>query len=347
MTAYPERQKIVMWINLAVSAGATKFKACQVIGVSIRTLQRWVKGEQVIEDQRPLTTRPVPSNKLTASEIDMIKQACLSSEFADTPPSRIVPVLADRGQYIASESSFYRILNADNLLSHRSRAKPRGTYKKPKGFTATKPNQVWSWDITHLPSRVIGGRFYLYLIEDIYSRKIVGTEVHDKETGEYASELLQRAVWVEKNANTDLVLHSDNGSPMKSFTMQAKMYELGVIPSHSRPRVSNDNPFSESLFRTLKYCPAWPGHGFENIETARRWVGEFVGWYNNEHRHSQIKFVTPNQRHMEQDIEILKKRKILYEMKKSETPSRWSGETRNWEHIESVDLNPEKEIVAA
>jgi len=208
MTAYPERQKLVMWINLAVSAGATKFKACQVIGVSIRTLQRWVKGEQVIEDQRPLTTRPVPTNKLSASEVAMIKQACLSAEFADTPPSRIVPVLADRGQYIASESSFYRILNADNLLSHRSRA---------KGFTATKPNQVWSWDITHLPSRVIGGRFYLYMIEDI-------AEIHDKETGE-----------VEKNANTDLVLHSDNGSPMKSFTMQAKMYELGVIPSHSRP----------------------------------------------------------------------------------------------------------------
>ena len=347
MTTYPERQKLVLWINQAVGAGAPKFKACQVIGISIRTLQRWVNGEHVIADQRPLAKRPEPSNKLSASEIDMIKQVCLSPEFADIPPSRIVPMLADRGQYIASESSFYRILKAGNLLSNRSRAKPRGTYKKPKGFTATQANQVWSWDITHLPSKVIGGRFYLYMIEDVYSRKIVGSEVHDTETGEYSSALLQRAVWVEQNAHTGLVLHSDNGAPMKSFKMQAKMYDLGVIPSHSRPRVSNDNPYSESLFRTVKYCPNWPRQGFRNIEDARKWVAEFVAWYNNDHRHSQIKFVTPNQRHTGEDIQILDQRKKLYEMKKTENPSRWSGATRNWEHIGSVDLNPKKESIAA
>ena len=347
MTAYPERQKLVMWINQAVGAGATKFKACLVVGISIRTLQRWLCGEQILADQRPVAVRPEPANKLTIDEVESIKQVCLSEEFADIPPSRIVPMLADRDQYIASESSFYRVLKAENLLSHRSRSKPRGTYKKPKSFTATQANQVWSWDITHLPSKIIGERFYLYMIEDIYSRKIVGSEVHDSETGEYASALLQRAVWIEKNANTNLVLHSDNGSPMKSFTMQAKMYELGVIPSHSRPRVSNDNPYSESLFRTVKYCPAWPKHGFENIEDARKWVAKFITWYNNEHRHSKIKFVTPRQRHMGLDLKILEKRKNLYEKKKNEHPARWSGSTRNWEYINFVALNPEKENKAA
>ena len=190
--------------------------------------------------------------------------------------------------------------------------------------------------------KLIGDRFYLYMIEDIYSRKIVGSEVHEKETGENASILLQRAVWIEKNANAGLVLHSDNGAPMKSFTMQAKMYELGVTPSRSRPRVSNDNPYSESLFRTLKYCPKWPMSGFETIEEARKWVSEFVSWYNDEHRHSQIKFVTPSQRHTGQDIEILRQRKKLYETKKCQNPSRWSGSTRNWEYVSSVSLNPNK-----
>lgn len=301
----------------------------------------------VSTDRRPDAVRMPPSNKLTPKERDNIKQVCLSSEFVDIPPSRIVPMLADRGEYIASESSFYRVLKAEDLLSHRGRAKRKGTYKKPKGFTATQANQVWCWDITHLSSKRIGGRFYLYMIEDIYSRKIVGSEVYDNEIGEHASALLQRTIRIEKAANADLVLHSDNGSPMKSFTMQAKMYELGVIPSHSRPRVSNDNPYSESLFRTVKYCPSWPKEGFTDIAEARKWVSKFVAWYNNEHRHSQIKFVTPNQRHKGLDIEILRRRKELYEMKKRENTSRWSGPTRNWEPVGAVYLNPEKLNIAA
>lgn len=138
-----------------------------------------------------------------------------------------------------------------------------------------------------------------------------------------------------------------SGAAMKSFTMQAKMYELGVIPFHSRLRVSNDNPYSESLFRTVKYCPSWPKQGFEIIEDARKWVARFTCWYNNEHRHSQIKFVTSNQRHTGQDIQILNQRKKLYEMKKSENSSRWSDATRNWEYIRMVSLNPEKQSKVA
>ena len=343
MTTNPVRQNIIMWVNESIKAGATKSRACQTLGISIRTIQRWVEGNgEVLSDQRPNATRNHPANKLTQQERDEIRQVCLSKEFVEMPPSRIVPILADKGKYIASESSFYRVLNAECLLTKRGRAKRKGTYKKPTSFTATQANQVWSWDITHLPSTIVGQRFYLYVIEDIYSRKIVGADVYDRETGELASALLERTCRIEKAASTGLALHSDNGSPMKSFTMRAKMYELGVIPSHSRPGVSNDNPYSESLFRTLKYCPSWPKHGFNDIAEARRWVAKFVGWYNDEHRHSKIKFVTPNQRHNNLDGEILRKRNVLYEAKKRKNPSRWSGPTRNWQPIAAVHLNPEK-----
>lgn len=344
MTTYPERQKFIQWINEAVNSGARKMMACKTIGLNIRTVQRWIKGGCVLPDKRPIATRPVPKNSLTPTEIDRVIQVCTSPEFADVPPSRIVPILADRGIYIASESSFYRILKAHNLQHHRGRQKPRGTYVRPKSYTATGPNQVWSWDITHLPSRLVGGRYYLYMIEDIYSRKIVGSEVFEHETGEHAADLLQRAAWTEKCANKNLVLHSDNGSPMKSFTMQAKMFELGVTASRSRPRVSNDNPFSESLFRTLKYCPQWPRSGFSDIAEARAWVEKFVAWYNNEHRHSKIKFVTPNQRHSGKDIGLLKRRQQLYEQMKVLHPQRWSCEVRNWSPETTVALNPEKGV---
>jgi len=185
------------------------------------------------------------------------------------------------------------------------------------------------------------------MIEDIYSRKIVGWEVHTCETGDYAATLLQKSVWTEKCVGKKLVLHSDNGSPMKSFTMQAKMYDLGITGSRSRPRVSNDNPFSESLFRTLKYNCDWPKSGFADLDAARAWVNDFVSWYNNEHRHSGIKFVTPQQRHSGLDSAILEKRESLYKTKRAQNPSRWSSSTRNWEPVGDVELNPENTKRAA
>jgi len=137
------------------------------------------------------------------------------------------------------------------------------------------------------------------------------------------------------------------GAPMKSMTMRAKMYELGVTSSRSRPRVSNDNPYSESLFRTVKYHPRWPSEGFESLEAARLWVKSFTAWYNTKHRHSRIKFVTPAQRHMGEDKEILQKRHELYKEKKRLNKQRWSSGTRNWEHIKTVELNPEQKLEAA
>ncbi len=148
----------------------------------------------------------------------------------------------------------------------------------------------------------------------------------------------------EQCLNTTVVLHSDNGAPMKSMTMKAKMEELGVLPSYSRPRVSNDNPYSEALFRTLKYRPEWPSSGFESLEATRDWVQNFSHWYNNEHRHSKINFVTPAQRHEGKDTELLQKRKKVLEEAKRSNPTRWSKDVRNCVPIGSVTLNPDKEI---
>jgi len=338
---------MVEWISEAVDAGARKEKASQELGLSIRTIQRWVEGDKVKEDQRPLIARSAPNNKLSGAERSEILAVCNQSEYASVPPSQIVPRLADEGQYLASESTFYRVLNEANQLNHRGRSKAAKRSKAPTTHIATQANQVWSWDISYLPSHVRGLYYYLYLIEDIYSRKIVGWEVHESETGESAAELMQRTVIVEQCFRKPLVLHSDNGSPMKSCTLQSKLVDLGITPSHSRPRVSNDNAYSESLFRTLKYCPQWPSQGFTSLDIARDWVNSFVNWYNNEHRHSRIKFVTPAQRHRGEDKAILQKRDNVYELAKSRNPERWSGNTRDWNPVGDVALNPEKEEIKA
>jgi putative transposase len=190
---------------------------------------------------------------------------------------------------------------------------------------------------------VRGQYYYLYLIEDIYSRKGVGWEVHDQESGDNAAALLQRSVLSEQCLHQPLVLHSDNGAPMKSVTLLSKMYDLGITPSRGRPRVSNDNAFSESLFKTLKYCPQWPQNGFSSLDEARVWVRNFIRWYNNEHRHSRIRFVTPAERHRGHDHEVLARRHELYQQARSEHPERWSGNTRNWQPVGAVMLNPDKQ----
>lgn len=255
-------------------------------------------------------------------------------------------MLADKGKYIASESSFYRVLREVDQVNRRGRAETPKTTSKPKGYKADGPNQVYSWDITYLASALKWSFYYLYLIEDIFSRKIAGWEVHEKESAAHASLLIRKTCLAEGVQQDQLVLHSDNGSPMKGATMLATLQKLGVVPSFSRPSVSDDNPYSESLFRTIKYNPSYPNKPFDSIEKAREWVHEFVQWYNNEHRHSGIRFVTPNQRHNGEDKEILEKRKAVYQTAKESNPERWSGEIRNWNPVTEVWLNPPKEARA-
>lgn len=334
-------------IEEAVQAGARRFKACAVLGIAIRTLQRWQKMQQDTEksvDRRQAAgTQRTPTNKLRTEERAAILAVCHQPAYQSLPPSQIVPRLADAGEYLASESSFYRVLREADQVHRRGTAQAPRPVTKPAGFKATGPNQVWSWDITFLASSLRGTFFRLYLVLDIFSRKIVGWEVHEQESAAYASVLIRKACLAEGIHQEGLVLHADNGGPMKGATMLAMLQTLGVVPSFSRPSVSDDNPYSESLFRTLKYVPAYPRQPFVSLEAARRWVVGFVQWYNDEHRHSAIGYVTPNQRHRGVDADILKQRDAVYEAAKQRNPERWSGKTRNWKRVTAVWLNPPKE----
>jgi transposase InsO family protein len=339
MTSLQEREEIVTLIQTAVTSGARVPKACDEAGISLRTYRRWYQDKAVVADKRPEAVRPTPKHKLTEEEKATIIETCNNEENANKPPTQIVPALLDKGIYIASESSFYRVLSEYGQNNHRGRAQARTARALPETFEASGPNQVWTWDISYCPTHVIGLFFYLYMFMDIYSRKIVGYEVHDRECGTLSSELVERCMLSEGNPS-DVVLHSDNGGPMKCMTMKAKLVDLEVIGSYSRPRVSNDNPFSESLFRTVKYCPAWPSNGFTSLEQAREWAQEFVDWYNNEHRHSKIDFVTPCQRHNGEHVAILEARKQVLELAKQRTPKRWTGNVRRCVPTGPVTLNP-------
>lgn len=336
-----ERKQAISLVNEAQTNGARKSKACALLNISVRTLERWSKVDGTI-DKRHVATRQRPSHALTADEKDRILAIANSEKYRDLPPSKIVPLLADEGMYIASESTFYRIFREQKLLRHRQRSHPK-THHKPKAWIATRPNQVWSWDISYLPSAVRGMYYYLYLIMDIYSRKIVGWSIHDKQCQTHAAALMKQSCLDESVEKAQLVLHSDNGKPMKGMTMLAMLQSLGVLPSFSRPSVSDDNPFSESLFRTVKYHPTFPAMTrFETIQAARLWMENFACWYNDSHLHSAIKFVTPNQRHAGSDKFILAKRHKVYLEAKNRKPERWSGKTRNWSQPTAVSLNPDK-----
>ena len=326
MTPAQDRQHIAALIDEATAFGASLAAACAVLDLSPRTLQRWrdPSGE-ICEDRRPDAMRPTPRNKLSEAERDEIIATCNALEFASLPPSQIVPRLADQGKYIASESSMYRVLKERGQNHRRGRARPPSRSKPPASFQAKGPCEVWSWDITWLPGPVAGTFFYLYLIVDIYSRKIVGWEVHDRETAEFAAALLRRAVWAEQCLTRPLVLHADNGSPMKGATMKVTMERLGVIASFSRPRVSNDNPFSEALFRTCKHVPGWPPRGFASIAAARDWVQGFVRWYNTEHRHSGIGYMTPQAVHYGQAPALRDARQVALDAAFLATPKRFKG----------------------
>lgn len=337
LTSLSRRKQIIGWIDEALQSGARLSKICEVLDFCRRTLERWRNSIEE-PDRRSLVVK-IPSNKLSEFERASVLKYANSPEFCDLPPKKIVPMLADKGIYIASESSFYRILREEKQIKHRNRSKPPRNIPKPKELTANAPNQVYSWDITYLPTNIRGVFFYLYLVIDIYSRKIVGWQVYERESADFAADLITDICINNKIIREQLTLHSDNGSPMKGATMLATMQRLGVISSYSRPATSNDNPFSESVFKTLKYNKLFPEKPFQSLQQARNWVNDFVNWYNFEHLHSAISFVTPHQKHSGQDIEILQNRKNVYQNAKAKTPERWSKNIRNWQPSTEVSLN--------
>ena len=350
MIGLEDRQALAQDIETAHSAGARLRPACEIAGIDPRTLQRWNAREGLSAgDGRPLAVHPTPSHALSPQERAELLAVANEPRFASVPPARIVPVLADEGVYLGSESSMARVLKAHGQNVRRGRAKTPKTTRPPTTHVATAPGQVWCWDMTYLPAVVMGRWFHLYLILDLYSRKIVGAEVHDSDDADHAVHLVRRTALAESIAimDTKPVLHGDNGSTLKATTVLAMLQWLGVKPSYSRPRVSDDNAYAESLFRTAKYRPEFPAKGFASLDEARTWAAEFVRWYNVDHRHSSIRYVSPQQRHIGQDKAILAARHALYTQARQRNPARWSGNTRDWSHIGVVTLNPERDEVVS
>ena len=325
-------------IQEAVGAGARLWKACEVLQLTVRTYQRW--GRRCAEGDARHGPRGRPANSLSAEERAEVVVIATSERFRELAPSQIVPILAEEGVYVASESSFYRVLRQDKLLAHRRESRP-AAHHRPMEYVAQGPNELWSWDITYLRGPVRGQFLYLYLVVDVWSRMIMAWEVAEEESSEIASGMIGRACREHEVDGTRLVVHSDNGGPMKGATLLATLQFLGIVPSFSRPRVSDDNAYSEALFRTLKYRPEYPGCPFESLAAAREWVQRFVRWYNTDHRHSGIKFVSPSARHEGREAQILSTRTTTYEQARRRHPSRWSRATRNWSPVEKVVLNPQ------
>jgi putative transposase len=351
MIRLEDRRSMVHDIAVAQSAGARLLPACLIVGITLRTLQRWqgAAGEDglMCADARPLAVRPVPAHALSADERAQIVSIANEPRFAAIPPARIVPMLADEGIYVASEASIQRVLRDHGQTQQRGRARAPHAVRPPTTHVASAPGEVWCWDMSYLRGPVLGQWFYLYLILDLYSRKIVGWEVHENDHADHAAHLVRRTALAEgiHAMTAKPVLHGDNGATLKATTVLAMLHWLGIKPSYSRPRVSDDNAYAESLFRTAKYRPEFPVDGFLDLDAAREWATRFVHWYNVEHRHSGIRYVSPAQRHSGHDHQILAARHAVYLQAREANPRRWTRHTRNWTPIAAVTLNPERDAV--
>ena len=233
MTRLEDRQILVRDIEQARADGARLVLACALAGIDARTLRRWKAGDGLRQgDRRPDADRPIPSHALSETERARIIAVANEPRCAEMPPARIVPALADEGIYLASESSFHRVLRAHGQMNRRGRAQPPRALRPPTTHITTRPGEVWCWDVTFLPARVQGGWFYLYLILDLYSRKVVGFEVHDTDSAEHTAHLARRTALAEglHTMSARPVLHGDNGATLKATTVLAMLHWLGIKP---------------------------------------------------------------------------------------------------------------------
>ena len=315
--------------------------ACEALRVPRATFYRYLgQSHQFRSGKGSCTTPPL---SLSQTERQDVIDTLHSEKFQDKAPYEVYATLLDEGKYHCSIRTMYRILKSKHGdIKERRRGHQRTQYKKPE-LLATAPNQVWSWDITKLKGPAKWTYFYLYVILDIFSRYVVGWMVAHREQQALAKHLIEQSCIKQGILPGQLTIHADRGASMKSKAVAQLLADLGVTKTHSRPHVSNDNPYSESLFRTFKYRPEYPVKGFDSIEVARQWVGRFVKWYNDKHLHSAIRYVTPSQRHKGEDIEILANRKRVYQRAKQRRHERWSRSTRNWEPITEVWLNCPKD----
>ena len=321
-------------VKEANTSGARLVKACDALEISISTFERWRKGKT--RDIRKGAPKTV-SRKLLPEERQSIIAISCSNEYKDDNPYKIVASLLTKGNYIASESTFYRVLREEGLVKHRGNTRPGRSHNKPPELVATGPNQVWTWDITWLRSDIRGIFYFAYTIIDIWDRSIVKWSIHDREDDEYARELFQAAF--EENGYPNVFVHSDNGNPMKGMSLMALFYDLGISNSYSRPRVSDDNPFIEAWFKTLKSHVSYPGK-FKSIVDARIWFADFVHTYNGSHCHSGLHYLTPMQVRNGEYRNIARNRNETMKKAFLKNPLRWSNGVKQLPEKYVVYLNP-------
>lgn len=319
-------------------------EACDAVGITDRTYRNWKKlGD---EDGRTKRTAFQSVRRIAEATREAIVERFCKADVSDLSlPQAFYKLLDEKQEYHCSLSTLYRIFAAKGLNKRRAPTRDaRGRYK-PTSYQATGPNQVWTWDITYFRTSQYTGRFYYaYVIIDVYSRYIISARVYEADNAECAKAFLSEAFKTHGVRPGTLVVHSDNGASMKAASTQALLKDCGVKFSHSRPRVSNDNPYSESFFRTLKYSGdyLYPAYGFESLEKAQEWLTGFVTHYNEEHRHSGIRMVTPGARFRGEDKVILRRRERVIRKARREYPERWiQGRTLCCAPIGGVWLNPE------
>lgn len=317
-----------------------------MVGITDRTLRNWKKqdAEGCLGDGRHNPQKKASPLAYTAEERALLIERYTAVDVIDMSLPQAYHHLLDNEEYVGSLSTVYRVMKAANLNIRRDGTRARRKSCRPESFCATEPNQVWTWDITYLRDRNAKGRFfYAYVIVDIYSRYVVHSAVYSADNSAFASKFLTEAFVRHGIRKGQLVLHADNGASMKAAETLVVLDRFGVRNSHSRPRVSDDNPYSEAFFKTLKYTGRYPKKGFFEIEDARRWLEEFVEHYNHERRHSGINWVQPAVRHAGVDAEVLKKRAQTLEVARRKHPERWIGKRiMNCEPAGAQHLNPEK-----
>jgi putative transposase len=305
--------------DLAPEVGVAQ--ACEALGVSRATLYR--HRQPPSEPSSPPAQWPSPPRTLGCEERGEVLEVLHSERFVDVAPAEVVATLLDEGVYHCSARTMHRILAAEGEAGER-RAQRTHPPRPAPILEATAPNQVWSWDITRLEGPRRWNSYALYVVLDIFSRYVVGWMVADRELAKLAARLLETCVEREGVEQDQLTLHQDRGAPMTAKTFSQTLVDMGVLASYSRPRVSNDNPFSESHFKTLKYMPTYPGR-FESLEEARAWCARFIEWYNHEHRHSGIAMLTPYDVHVGRADAVLRARQHAMDAAFARHPERFVG----------------------
>ena len=291
-------------------------QACAVLGVPRSRLYR------ARQPQGQPTTRPQPAAALSGAEREQVRQTLNSARFADKTPRQVYASLLDEGAYLCHWRTMYRVLTAHHEVRERRNLLTHPSYHKPE-LLATAPNQVWSWDITKLRGPVKWSYFYLYVLLDIYSRYVVGWMIAERETAALAQALVETTYQRQGIAREQLILHADNGGPMRAKSLALLLDDLGVSTSHSRPHTSDDNPFSEAQFKTLKYHPDYPDR-FGSIQDARAWAHPFFDWYNHEHYHTGLNLLTPATVHFGQAQAICQQRQAVMNAAYAAHPERFS-----------------------